>query len=71
MASNPHTVRVAVTQHEPDWLNLHGTIAKTVKIIQEASKAGAKLVAFPEVWVPGYPGKCQSKVYIAYRLTWI
>jgi nitrilase len=54
MASKAHTVRVAVTQHEPDWLNLEGTIAKTVRIIQEAGKAGAKLVAFPEVWVPGY-----------------
>ena len=54
MGSKAQTVRVAVTQHEPDWLNLEGTIAKTVKIIQEAGKAGAKLVAFPEVWVPGY-----------------
>jgi predicted amidohydrolase len=49
------TVRVAVTQHEPVWLDLQGTVSKTCKIIEEASKAGAKLVAFPEVWVPGYP----------------
>ena len=51
----PATVRVAVTQHEPVWLDLQGTVSKTCKIIDEASKAGAKLVAFPEVWVPGYP----------------
>lgn len=59
MGSHSQTVRVAVTQHEPVWLDLQGTITKTVKIIEEARKAGAKLVAFPEVWVPGYPAVCE------------
>jgi len=49
------TVRVAVTQHEPVWLDLKGTVAKTITIIKEAAGAGAKLVAFPECWIPGYP----------------
>ena len=49
------TVRVAVTQHEPVWLDLAATTAKTCKIIKEAAEAGAKLVAFPECWIPGYP----------------
>jgi nitrilase len=43
--------RVAVTQHEPVWLDLAGTVDKTCKIIKEAANSGAKLVAFPECWV--------------------
>lgn len=49
------TIRVAVTQHEPVWLDLEATVKKTCDIIGEAATAGAKLVAFPEVWIPGYP----------------
>ncbi|KAK3720832.1 hypothetical protein LTR37_003495 [Vermiconidia calcicola] len=49
------TVRIAVTQHEPIWLDLQGTVKKTCAIIKDAADAGAKLVAFPECWIPGYP----------------
>ena len=52
-ATASQTVRVAVTQHEPVWLDLQGAVEKTVKIIKEAADAGAKLVAFPECWIPG------------------
>ncbi|ETN40314.1 uncharacterized protein HMPREF1541_04590 [Cyphellophora europaea CBS 101466] len=55
------TVRVAVTQHEPIWLDLEATVKKTCEIIQEAAAAGAKLVAFPEVWIPGYPAWIWSR----------
>ncbi|KAL7944060.1 carbon-nitrogen hydrolase [Trichoderma barbatum] len=48
-------VRVAVTQAEPVWLNLQATIEKTCKLIAEAASNNAQLIAFPEVWVPGYP----------------
>ena len=51
--SAPKSVRVAVTQHEPVWLDLQATVDKTCKIIKEAADAGAKLVAFPECWIPG------------------
>lgn len=47
----PKTFRVAVTQHEPVWLDLDATVEKTIKIIGEARERGAKLVAFPECWV--------------------
>ncbi|KAF1961875.1 aliphatic nitrilase [Byssothecium circinans] len=50
------TLRVAVTQAEPEWLDLQGTIAKTLKLIEEAAEGGARLIAFPEVWLTGYPG---------------
>jgi len=49
------SLRVAVTQHEPVWLDLNGTVEKTCKIVAEAAEAGAKLVVFPECWIPGYP----------------
>ena len=51
----PTTIRVAVTQHEPAWLDLAAGVTKTCSIIASASAAGAKLVAFPECWIPGYP----------------
>lgn len=50
-----HLVRVAVTQAEPVWLDLDATIDKTCKLIEEAALNGAKLIAFPECWIPGYP----------------
>lgn len=49
------TVRVALTQHEPCWFDLQGTVDKTVKLIHQAAANGARLISFPECWVPGYP----------------
>ncbi|KAI0432818.1 putative nitrilase [Xylaria sp. FL1042] len=49
-------LRVAVTQAEPEWLDLEATVDKTVSLIAEAAANGARLIAFPEVWVTGYPG---------------
>ncbi|KAI1045823.1 hypothetical protein LB505_014332 [Fusarium chuoi] len=49
------TVRVAVTQAEPKWLDLQGSVDKTCALIGEAARGGAQLLAFPECWVPGYP----------------
>jgi predicted amidohydrolase len=55
MTESPFQVRVAVTQAEPIWLDLDGTVEKTCKIIAEAAANKAQLVTFPECWVPGYP----------------
>lgn len=49
------TVRVAVTQFEPAWLDLPKAVEKTCRLIREAAENGAKLVSFPECWIPGYP----------------
>ncbi|KAH8896932.1 carbon-nitrogen hydrolase [Thozetella sp. PMI_491] len=48
-------VRVAVTQSEPVWLNLEGSVAKTCALIKEAGLSRAQLIAFPECFIPGYP----------------
>ena len=47
--------KAAVVQAAPVWIDLEGTVAKTIRYIEEASKEGAKLIAFPETWIPGYP----------------
>lgn len=49
-------VRVAAVQAEPEWFDLQGSVNKACSLIEEAAKGGAKLVAFPEVFIPGYPG---------------
>ncbi|KAH7329657.1 aliphatic nitrilase [Stachybotrys elegans] len=53
--------RVAVVQAEPVWLDLEGTVGKTCGLIQEAAVGGAKLIAFPECWIPGYPSWIWSR----------
>ncbi|CCX30972.1 Similar to Aliphatic nitrilase; acc. no. Q02068 [Pyronema omphalodes CBS 100304] len=51
----PPSSRVAVVQAEPAWLDLDGSVSKTVSLIAEAAEKGAELIAFPECWIPGYP----------------
>ncbi|EMR90871.1 hypothetical protein ACHAPC_004613 [Botrytis cinerea] len=47
--------KAAAVQAEPGWFDLELSVKKTIHWINEAGKAGCKLVAFPEVWIPGYP----------------
>jgi nitrilase len=47
--------KAAVVQAAPVWIDLEFTVAKTIRYIEEAAKEGAKLIAFPETWIPGYP----------------
>ncbi|KAI0156529.1 putative nitrilase [Xylariaceae sp. FL1272] len=56
MTTDTSLLRVAVTQAEPEWLDLDAAVQKTVRLIGEAAKNGARLIAFPEVWITGYPG---------------
>lgn len=48
-------LRVAVVQAAPAFLDLAAGVARTVALIEDAARQGAKLIAFPECWLPGYP----------------
>jgi nitrilase len=47
--------KAAAVQTSPVFLNVDKTIDKAVSIIKEAASNGAQLVAFPEVFIAGYP----------------
>lgn len=47
--------KAAAVQTSPVFLDTDATVDKTISLIQEAAGNGAKLVAFPEVFISGYP----------------
>ena len=50
-----HKFKAAAVQTSPIFLNVEKTIEKAISLIKEASSNGAQLIAFPEVFVAGYP----------------
>jgi len=47
--------KVAAVQAAPSFLDISTGVERAVKFIEEAAAARAKLVVFPETWLPGYP----------------
>jgi len=54
-AGSDTTLRVALAQIAPAWLDRDATLAKVVEWIGRAAAEGAQLVVFGEALVPGYP----------------
>ncbi|HWR10313.1 MAG TPA: carbon-nitrogen hydrolase family protein [Rectinemataceae bacterium] len=49
------SARVAVIQAAPVIMDLKRTVEKTVALTHEAAAKGAKIVVFPEAFIPAYP----------------
>ncbi|CAM3143517.1 aliphatic nitrilase [Pseudomonas gessardii] len=47
--------KAAAVQTAPVFLDTDATVDKVIRLIEEAADNGARLVAFPEVFVAGYP----------------
>ncbi|KAI4940901.1 hypothetical protein J4E91_011078 [Alternaria rosae] len=47
--------KAAVCQAEPCWFDKNAGVEKSLRLIKEAAENGASLIAFSEVWLPGYP----------------
>ncbi|MBM7244434.1 carbon-nitrogen hydrolase family protein [Rhodococcus fascians] len=48
-------IRAAAVQAEPRWLDIEQGVDQVVDFIGQAAAGGARIVSFPEVFIPGYP----------------
>lgn len=48
-------LKVAAIQASNVYLELNASLEKALRLVKEAAGQGAKLIAFPETWLPGYP----------------
>jgi nitrilase len=55
MKKSSNLIKTACAQFAPVFLDKKATADKACEIISEASKKGAKLVVFPEAFIPAYP----------------
>ncbi|MBI3918774.1 MAG: nitrilase, partial [Betaproteobacteria bacterium] len=52
---NGNSVKVAVVQAGAVPFDTNAGVDKTVRLIGEAASRGAKVIVFPEAFIPGYP----------------
>jgi predicted amidohydrolase len=56
------TVRVAAVQATPVILDAQASVAKAIKLTEQAADDGAQLVVLPETFIPLYPSNAWAKV---------
>ena len=56
MQSPIATSKIAAVQAAPVYLDRDATIAKACDLIAVAGGEGARLIVFPEAFIPAYPG---------------
>ncbi len=69
------TVRAAVVQAAPCLFDRETSVAKACRLVAEAAAQGARLIVFPEAFIPAYPRGLSFGVVVgsrtaAGRLTW-
>ncbi len=55
MAENAPNLKVAVVQAAPVLFDRDATVEKACRLAQKAAAQGAKLILFPEAFIPAYP----------------
>ncbi len=55
MSQSSSVLKVAVSQHPPQLLNLGESLQRAIEHLRLAAQEGAKLIMFPEAYLPGYP----------------
>jgi aliphatic nitrilase len=51
----PARFKATVVQAAPEFLRLDDCVDKAIGLMDQAHASGARLIAFPETWFPGYP----------------
>ena len=59
------TLRVACIQAEPVILDRERTLDKQAALATEAARAGARLLVFPEAFLPAYPSSAWAKFEVS------
>ena len=67
MSDQPTSVRVAVVQAAPMLFEREATIEKVCQLTSEAASEGARLILFPEAFVPAYPRGLSFGVTVGHR----
>ncbi len=69
MGDHPAIVKVAVVQAAPVLFEREATVDKVCRLASQAAAQGARLILFPEAFVPAYPRGLSFGVTVGQRTT--